>query len=65
MTVHPQAIFSLNTMTRKFQIPLTQNLSDCLLTTHCPGKHIYYNIPKLGSASCATRSVKLNVLQGT
>ena len=65
MKVHPQVIFSLNTMTRKFQIPLTQNLSDCLLMTHCPWKHIYYIIPKLGSASYATRSVKLNTLHKT
>ena len=57
-------IFSLNTMTSKFQIPLTQNLSDCLLMTLCPGKHIYI-IPKLSSASYATRLVKLNVLHKT
>jgi len=65
MKVHPQVIFSLNTMTRKFKIPLTQNLLDCLLMTHCPGKNIYIIIPKLGSASYAMRSVKLNMLHKT
>ena len=65
MQVHPQVILPLNTMTSKFQIPLTQNLLHCLLMTNCPGKHIYYIIPKLGSASYATRSVKLNVLHKT
>lgn len=38
--VHRQLIFTLDMMTSKFKIPLTERFLDCLLMIHCPGKHI-------------------------